>query len=51
LTFQISNKLQITNDLTFSFTAGGVGIANLIKRIEKKENMDFGDLCSYRVRS
>lgn len=30
---------------------GGVGIANLIKRIEKKENMDFGDLCSYRVRS
>ncbi|XP_047178351.1 sulfite exporter TauE/SafE family protein 3-like [Vigna umbellata] len=30
---------------------GGVGIANLIKRIEKKENMGFGDLCSYRVRS
>ncbi|KAG2410339.1 Sulfite exporter TauE/SafE family protein [Vigna angularis] len=29
----------------------GVGIANLIKRIEKKENMGFGDLCSYRVRS
>ncbi|KAK8472579.1 hypothetical protein PHAVU_002G245000 [Phaseolus vulgaris] len=30
---------------------GGVGIANLIKRIEQKENMGFGDLCSYRVRS
>ncbi|WVZ24790.1 hypothetical protein V8G54_003334 [Vigna mungo] len=29
----------------------GVGIANLINRIEKKENMGFGDLCSYRVRS
>ncbi|XP_017432769.2 sulfite exporter TauE/SafE family protein 3 isoform X6 [Vigna angularis] len=35
----------------FPVPYGGVGIANLIKRIEKKENMGFGDLCSYRVRS
>ncbi|XP_020216076.1 sulfite exporter TauE/SafE family protein 3 [Cajanus cajan] len=30
---------------------GGVGIANFIKRVEKKEYMGFEDLCSYRVRN
>ncbi|CAJ2677274.1 unnamed protein product [Trifolium pratense] len=30
---------------------GGTGIANLIKRIENKEYMGFGDLCTYRVRN
>ncbi|XP_012572299.1 sulfite exporter TauE/SafE family protein 3-like isoform X2 [Cicer arietinum] len=30
---------------------GGTGIANLIKRVENKEYMGFGNLCEYRVRN
>ncbi|KAI5384811.1 sulfite exporter TauE/SafE family protein 3 [Lathyrus oleraceus] len=30
---------------------GGTGIANLIKRLENKEYMGFGNLCEYRVRN
>ncbi|AET04373.1 sulfite exporter TauE/SafE family protein [Medicago truncatula] len=30
---------------------GGTGIANLIKRLENKEYMGFGNLCSYAVRN
>ncbi|KAK7318890.1 hypothetical protein RJT34_03597 [Clitoria ternatea] len=39
--------------LTLSVSAvllGGVGIAKMIRRIENKEYMGFGDLCTYRVR-
>ncbi|XP_057420239.1 sulfite exporter TauE/SafE family protein 3-like isoform X2 [Lotus japonicus] len=32
-------------------TLGGVGIANMIERIEKKEYMGFENLCSYGVRT
>ncbi|KAL2616201.1 hypothetical protein AAZV13_08G112700 [Glycine max] len=28
---------------------GGVGVANMIKRIENKEYMGFGNLCTYKV--
>ncbi|RDX75539.1 Sulfite exporter TauE/SafE family protein 3, partial [Mucuna pruriens] len=31
-----------------TFCEGGVGISNLITRIEKKEYMGFGNLCKYR---
>ncbi|KAL5188241.1 Sulfite exporter TauE/SafE family protein 3 [Glycine soja] len=29
---------------------GGVGVANMIKRIENKEYMGFGNLCTYKVK-
>ncbi|GLT32661.1 hypothetical protein SLA2020_073110 [Shorea laevis] len=33
---------------TSAISLGGVGIANMVKRIDRKEYMGFDDICSYR---